>query len=117
MCKLTAATHLIVKIGRQSRLYFGFITTAPAALDAPGTITLHAHTFQGMSGFLAPGIDATDVARDAPGRIVLVDANEYAWQEAHYRSHNHQLFVTDQMFAGPNVFEFWVWQKLRLSPV
>ena len=31
-----------VTIGRETRLYHAYITTAPAALDAPSTLTLHA---------------------------------------------------------------------------
>ena len=30
-----------VTIGRETRLYHAFITTAPARLDAPATVTLH----------------------------------------------------------------------------
>ena len=33
---------ITVTIGRYTRLYFAFITTAPADLDSPATITLHA---------------------------------------------------------------------------
>lgn len=35
-----ADEHLEVTIGRQTRLYHAFITTAPAVLDAPSTVTL-----------------------------------------------------------------------------
>jgi hypothetical protein len=31
-----------VRIGRQTRLHHAFITTAPAVLDAPSTLTLYA---------------------------------------------------------------------------
>ena len=33
---------ITVTIGRHTRLYFAFVTTAPAELDSPATMTLHA---------------------------------------------------------------------------
>ena len=43
-----------VTIGRQTRLYHAFITTAPAALDAPSTLTLCAWTGKvGQSNIIA----------------------------------------------------------------
>ena len=45
---------ITVTIGRHTRLYFAFITTAPADLDSPATITLHAGNLLGTSsGFAA----------------------------------------------------------------
>lgn len=40
-----------VTIGRQTRLYYAYITTAPAALDAPSTMTLYASTLADVSGY------------------------------------------------------------------
>ena len=40
-----------VTIGRQTRLYHAFITTAPAALDAPSTLTLYAGPLSDVAGF------------------------------------------------------------------
>ena len=44
---------ITVTIGRHTRLYFAFITTAPADLDSPATITLHAGNLSEVSGFAA----------------------------------------------------------------
>ena len=40
-----------VTIGRQTRLYHAFVTTAPAALDAPSTVTLHAGSLRDVATF------------------------------------------------------------------
>ena len=43
-------------IGQQMRIYFAFVTTAPAVLDAPSTVTLHLATFADVAGFAADPI-------------------------------------------------------------
>ena len=40
---------ITVTIGRDTRLYFAFITTAPTELDSPATITLRADTLLELS--------------------------------------------------------------------
>ena len=42
-----------VTIGRQTRLYHAFITTAPAVLDAPSTVTLYAGPLKDIAGLAA----------------------------------------------------------------
>ena len=42
-----------VTIGRETRLYHAFITTAPARLDAPATVTLHTGPLSDVSGIAA----------------------------------------------------------------
>ena len=44
---------ITVTIGRYTRLYFAFITTAPADLDSPATITLLADNLLEVSCFAA----------------------------------------------------------------
>ena len=44
MRDLSVTPSISVTIGRQTRLYFAFVTTAPADLDSPSTVTLHAAT-------------------------------------------------------------------------
>ena len=39
-----------ITIGRQARLYHAFVTTAPAALDSPSTVTLYASTLSDLAG-------------------------------------------------------------------
>ena len=51
-----------VTIGRQTRLYHAFITTAPAVLDAPSTLTLYAGPLKDVAG-LAVDDHAFDACR------------------------------------------------------
>ena len=51
---------IAVTIGRQTRLYHAFVTTAPTSLDSPSTLTLYLSTLADVSGFAA-----TPVAQDA----------------------------------------------------
>jgi hypothetical protein len=38
----TLTPSITVTIGSHTRIYFAFVTTAPADLDSPATLTLHA---------------------------------------------------------------------------
>src|SRR5262245_19480902 len=41
LMNITSITpSIVVTIGRQTRIYYAYITTAPAGLDAPATMTL-----------------------------------------------------------------------------
>jgi hypothetical protein len=74
MRHLSITPSVSVTIGRQTRLYFAFVTTAPAELDSPATMTLHAGTFADVAGFAADAIAHDAIRGQAPGRLVLVDA-------------------------------------------
>ena len=60
-----------VTIGRETRLYHAFITTAPAKIDAPATVTLHTGPLSEVSGMAANPISLSGRA-DAAARLVLV---------------------------------------------
>lgn len=47
-------------IGRQTRLYHAFVTTAPAALDAPSTLTLCAGPLKDVAGFAVDSVALED---------------------------------------------------------
>jgi hypothetical protein len=68
-----ADDRIEVTIGRQTRLYHAFITIAPAALDAPSTLTLYAGPLKDVAGFAVDpvSLDATRAA--TPSRLVLID--------------------------------------------
>ena len=70
-----------VTIGRESRLYHAFITTAPLRFDAPATVTLHTGPLSDVSGMAANPI-SLDGRANASARLVLVDGTELAWQRA-----------------------------------
>src|SRR6478752_7111732 len=102
-----------VTIGRQSRLYHAFVTSAPARLDAPSTVTLYAATLTDVAMFAANEI-ALDAARARLcARLVLVDATELAWQRARCREARHLLAPADGGLIGLNTLQHWLWRRLR----
>ena len=103
-----------VTIGRQTRLYHAFITTAPAALDAPSTLTLYAGSLSDVVGF-AVDPSSMDVARArTPSRLILIDTTELAWQRARCRASAHRLAPADPVLVGLNTLQQWLWQRLQM---
>jgi hypothetical protein len=113
MRQLSITPRITVTIGRHSRLYFAFVTTAPATLDSPATMTLHAATFSDVAGFAADPIAHDEIRGRTPGRLVLVDAMELAWQRARYRGNQHLLLPADPILVGLNTLQHWLWQRLQ----
>ena len=110
----TATTPSIhVTIGRRMRLYHAFITTAPAALDGPATLTLYAGTLIDVAGFAADAVSLDAVTMRKPGRLILVDTTELAWQRARVRSRAHRLVAADPVLVGLNTLQQWLWQRLQ----
>ncbi len=103
---------ITVTIGRCTRLYFAFVTTAPAQLDAPATVTLCAGTFSNVIDFAADLITPAEHG-PTPARLVLVDAMELAWQRARYRGDQHVLLPADSLLVSPNTLQHWLWQRLQ----
>ena len=56
MRELSITPSVTVTIGRHTRLYFAFVTTAPVELDSPGTMTLHAAPFADVAALAADPI-------------------------------------------------------------
>jgi hypothetical protein len=104
---------IAVTIGRHTRLYFAFVTTAPAELDSPATMTLHAATFSDVAGFAADPITYDEIRGRTPARLVLVDAMELAWQRARYRGNQHLFAAADPALVGLNTLQHWLWQRLQ----
>ena len=104
---------ITVTIGHHTRIYFAFITTAPADLDSPATITLHAGNLSEVSGFAAEPLTLDPARANGAARLVLVDAMELAWQRAKYRGHQHLLLAGDPGLVGLNTLQHWLWQRLQ----
>jgi hypothetical protein len=113
MRQLSITPCITVTIGRYTRLYFAFVTTAPATLDSPTTMTLHAATLSDVAGLAADPITCDDGRGKTPGRLVLVDAMELAWQRARYRGNQHLLLPADPVLVGLNTLQHWLWQRLQ----
>lgn len=114
MRQLSITPSITVTIGRHTRLYFAFVTTAPATLDSPATMTLHTATLSDVAGLAADPIACDDGRGKTPGRLVLVDAMELAWQRARYRGNQHLLLPADPLLVGLNTLQHWLWQRLNL---
>ena len=116
MRHIPVTPQIRVTIGQQSRLYFAFVTTAPASIDSPATVTLHAGTFSDVIGFAADPIEHDETRGRTPTRLVLIDAMELAWQRAKYAGHNHLILAADPGLFGLNTLQHWLWQRLQ-APV
>ena len=113
MRQLSNTPCITVTIGRFTRLDFAFVTTAPAELDSPATMTLHASTFSEVAGFAADPIAHDEHHGRTPARLVLVDAMELAWQRARIRGDQHLLLPADPVLVGLNTLQHWLWQRLQ----
>ena len=102
-----------VTIGRQTRLYHAFITTAPAALDAPSTLTLYAGPLSDVSGLAVDPVSLDAVKARTPSRLILIDTTELAWQRARCRPRGHRLAPADPVLVGFSTLQQWLWQRLQ----
>jgi hypothetical protein len=116
MRQLLITPSVTVTIGRHTRQYFAFVTTAPAALDSPATVTLHAGPFVDVVGLAADPVTYDALRALTPARLVLVEALELAWQRAKYRGHQHVLLRADPGLVGLNTLQHWLWQRLEQVP-
>ena len=118
MEQLSTTPSVSVTIGRHTRQYFAFVTTAPDVFDSPATLTLQHGPFREVMAFAGAPI-THDSMRRTTARLVLVDAMELAWQRAKYLGHRYLFLPADARLAGPNTLQQWLWQRLEggsLSP-
>ena len=114
MSDTSITPNIEVTIGRQTRIYHAFVTTAPAALDAPSTLTLYTGPLKDVAG-LAVDDHAFDATRLAtPALLVLIDATELGWQRASVRAKAHRLMPADPVLVGLNTLQQWLWQRLQI---
>ena len=113
MTERSLTPNITVTIGHHTRIYFAFVTTAPAELDSPATVTLHAARLTEVAGFAAESLTLDSTRGRIPARLVLVDAMELAWQRASYRGHQHPLWPADPGLVGLNTLQHWLWQRLQ----
>jgi hypothetical protein len=106
---------ITVTIGHDSRIYFAFVTTAPADLDSPATLTLHAASLADVAGFAAEPLTLDTTRSKTPARLILVDAMELAWQRAKCRGQHHAFLSADPVLVGLNTLQHWLWQRLQAA--
>ena len=106
-----------VTIGRQTRFYQAFVTTAPPTLDSPSTVTLYTSTMNDLAGFAAPEAVHTIAHDNGNGhvhaRLVLVDARELAWHRARCRGNQFVLAPVDPVLVSLTSLQHWLWQRLQ----
>jgi hypothetical protein len=102
-----------IAIGREMRLYHAYVTTAPARLDAPATLTVHAAPLWDVL-WMAAAFIALDAERaKQPGRLVLVDDSQFDWQEAKYKEARHLFTPADPVLVGLSALQDSLWNRLR----
>jgi hypothetical protein len=116
MWQASLTPSITVAIGRHTRVYAAFVTTAPVELDAPATVTLHAGSFSEVAGFAADPEPHACARGRLTARLVLIDAAELTWQRARYRAGQHALLPADPGLVGLNTLQHWLWHRLQ-APV
>jgi hypothetical protein len=112
MLNRSLTPSITVTIGHDTRLYFAFITTAPAELDSPATITLRADTLLELSCYAQDPFSLDTTRSRYASRLVLVDALQRAWQCAKYEGNGHLLIAADPSLAGFNTLQEMLWRLL-----
>ncbi len=115
MTDRSTTPNIEVTIGRQTRLYHAFITTAPAVLDAPSTVTLYAGPLKDIAGLAADDLALDAETAGTPSRLVLIDTTELGWQRARCRAKSHRLAPADPVLVGFSTLQQWLWQRLQMT--
>jgi hypothetical protein len=113
----TTSPAIDVTIGRHTRIYQAFITTAPISLDGPSTLTLYESCFADVAGFAADPIPFDRGVSHKPARLVLIGSTELVLHRARYREGRYLLAPTDPVLFGRNALEHWLWHRFTLPSV
>ena len=114
MSDTSITPNIEVTIGRQTRLYHAFVTTAPATLDAPSTLTLYAGPLKEVAGFAVDEVGFNAAKAATPSRLVLIDTTELGWQRARCRANAHRLTPADPVLVGFMTLKHWLWERLLI---
>lgn len=108
----TITPSIEVTIGRETRLYHAYITTAPTRLDAPATVTLHTATLCDVYGIVADPVPINVDCAKTPARLVLVETTQKEWQRASYKHGRHLFVPADPVLVGLNTLQHWLWNRI-----
>jgi hypothetical protein len=104
-----------VTIGGETRIYEAFVTTAPAALDRPSTVTLSESSFAEIAGWAADPIPFDASFGGTPARLVLIRSGaDLELQKAYYREGRYLLAPTDPVLVDRNTLQHWLWNRLAM---
>ena len=113
MSDISTVPSIQVTIGRQTRLYHAFVTTAPASLDAPSTLTLYEGPLVNVLAFARDMAPLHASKAKTPARLILIDTSEFPWQRASCRTQSHRLTPADPVLIGFNTLQEWLWRRLQ----
>ena len=111
MFQLSITPNITVTIGGLTRLYLAFVTTAPAELDLPKTVTVDEGPFQEVIGLAADPVTVDATRTQMPARVVEV--GDRAWQRATYRGHHYLFLAADRWLVSPEKLQSSLWQRLE----
>jgi hypothetical protein len=112
-----ASASIVVTIGGRSRLYQAFVTSAPAGLDAPSTVTLYEAALSDVAVFAANEVVLDAARAGSNARLVLVDAAELPWQRARCREGRYLFASADAGLVGADTLQHWLWRRLQAGDV
>ena len=115
MLATSHTTTIAVTIGRRTRHYRAFITTAPRRLDTPSTVTLCATPLADAAMLAANDIPLDGSLKGSLARVILVDVQELEWQRARCRQGRHVLIQPDPALLSTAALQTYLWQRLRLA--
>jgi hypothetical protein len=101
-----------VTIGGETRIYQAFVTTAPAGLDRPSTVTLEESSLARVAHLTADPIPFDATLGHKPARLVLIAEVDAKAQKACYRGGRHLIAPADLVLIGRNTLEQWLWNRL-----
>lgn len=107
-----ASPTITIAIGHERRIYHAFVTTAPAAYDAPSTLTLHSDSYSDIAGLAADPVRLEFGRRQRSGRLVLVETTQFVRQRTRYREARYPFTPADPMLIGLNTLQQWLWNRL-----
>ena len=110
----TIPSAVDVTIGGETRVYEAFVTTAPAALDRPSTVTLYESSFAEVAGWAADPIPFDATLAGMPARLVLIRKADLGLQKAYYREGHYRLAPTDPVLVDSNTLQHWLWNRLAM---
>ena len=103
---------ITVTIGHHTRIYFAFITTAPAELDSPATITLHAGALSEVSGFAATiRQPLASTASFSGGHIMVVKITPNDKGNPPGKLADAELHFNDGELDGMKLIGFAIWER------
>jgi hypothetical protein len=103
-----------VTIGGETRIYQAFVTTAPASLDRPSTVTLEESSFAKVAHLTADPIPFDATLGNRPARLVLIAEVDAKVQKACYREGRHLLAPADLVLIGRDTLQEWLWNRLAM---